>query len=143
MSNRTYIRFVTDDSDPESRTNQGIFHAISAIRHRDDLEDYIHDWIDEEYGWMNDYLPVPDCFRGSSNAAAICWFRPDAGEVILRTRSLAALLGEHGVQVRMIRSASPGCVIYEDNWQVVAKPRPAYTWCGRRQRARMRRSGCR
>jgi hypothetical protein len=33
-----------------------------------------------------------------------------------------ALLEEKGVKVQMLKTDSPGVVIYEDGWQVVAKP---------------------
>jgi len=37
--------------------------------------------------------------------------------------SLVALLREHGYHVDVLKTDDPGIVLYEDKWQVVAKPR--------------------
>jgi len=36
-------------------------------------------------------------------------------------RDLVALLEEHGVPVRMLRSSNPGRVVYEDEYQIVVE----------------------
>ncbi len=41
---------------------------------------------------------------------AISWFKPDA-EVDL-----------HGYHVEVLRTTEPGTVVFEDGWQVIAKP---------------------
>ena len=43
------------------------------------------------------------------------------GEPIRRMWEIAQLLKEHDVPVRMLRSASPGKVLYEDSFQVVVE----------------------
>jgi len=50
---------------------------------------------------------------------AVAWFRDDAGEPVAKMWNIVALLREHGVDVRVLRSANPGRVVYEDRVQVL------------------------
>ena len=40
-----------------------------------------------------------------------------------KVRSIVALLESKGVWVEMVTTADPGIILYEDQWQIVAKPR--------------------
>jgi hypothetical protein len=63
------------------------------------------------------------CLQAAEHRRAVCWFRPNARRAIEKVRSISALLAEHGVPVRMIKTGDPGIVVYQDRWQLVAKPR--------------------
>jgi hypothetical protein len=69
------------------------------------------------------HLPSPKCLREERNERAICWFKPDANQAIDKVRGLVALLEAKGLPVETITTADAGTVLYEDKWQVVAKPR--------------------
>ena len=69
------------------------------------------------------HLKSPAVLREDGNERALSWFHPRATRPIEKVRSIAALLEEHGIVVDMIKTDDPGIVIYEDGWQVVAKPR--------------------
>lgn len=48
----------------------------------------------------------------------VSWFKSGAGEAIARMWDLAAILREHDAPIRMLTSAHPGKVLYEDDDQV-------------------------
>lgn len=118
-----YIRFVILKKDHESHSKQGIFQAAFELRDSGKLSLHEHDWIERELAWLRKHLKSPACLRAEENHRGISWFQPRAKKPIERVRSIAALLKEHGMLVEMVKTKDPGIVIYEDGWQVVAKPR--------------------
>ena len=99
-----------------------MFQAVIALRDAGHLEGYEEEWLESELSWLRMHLPSPDCLRDEGNERAICWFRSDATRPIEKVRGIVALLESKGVAVEMITLANPGNVIYQDKWQVVAKP---------------------
>jgi hypothetical protein len=120
---RMLVRFCTLGRDPNSHSPQGVFQAALELRDDGRLEDYEEEWLEREMRWLRMHLPSPDCLRDAGNDRAICWFKPEAHAALSRVRGIVALLGEKGLPVLMVTTADPGTVIYEDRWQVVAKPR--------------------
>lgn len=127
-----YVRFVSPRQNADSGFLEGVFAALSELRDGGELEDWQLDWLRKEYDWLNMHLKVPACLSRPENRRAICWFHPRAKRPIEKVRSLAALLEEHGRPIQMIKTRDPGQIIYEDGWQVVAKPRHRRT--GKRAR---------
>lgn len=116
------VRFCVSRADPYSHSPQGVFHAAMGLRDAGRLEPYEEDWLERDLSWLRMHLPSPDCLRELGNDRAICWFKPHARNAIDRVRGIVALLDSCGVTVRMVTTAAPGLVLYEDRWQVVAKP---------------------
>src|SRR5213080_4527435 len=110
-------------SSPDSHSREGVFQAAIGLRDDGRLEPYEEEWLERELRWLRMHLPSPDCLRDEGNERAICWFKPEAKRVIEKVRGLVALLEAKGVPVAMLTTADPGTIIYEDKWQVVAKPR--------------------
>ncbi len=117
------VRFCLLRRDPYSHSPQGVFQAAIELRDAGQLEAYEEEWLERDLGWLRMHLPSPPCLRDEGNHRAICWFKPTARSAIDRVRGIVALLETHGLTVRMVTTAEPGSVIYEDEWQVVAKPR--------------------
>jgi hypothetical protein len=117
------VRFCLPRRDPHSHSPQGVFQAAIELRDAGRLEPYEEEWLERDLGWLQMHLPSPVCLRDEGNHRAICWFKPTARRAIDRVRGIVALLNVHGLTVRMVTTADPGSVIYEDPWQVVAKPR--------------------
>jgi hypothetical protein len=118
------IRFCLLCRDPQSHSPQGVFQAAIGLRDAERLEPYEEEWLERDLGWLRMHLPSPPCLRDDGNRRAICWFKPTtARRAIDRVRGIVALLAARGLAVRMVTTAEPGSVIYEDPWQVVAKPR--------------------
>jgi len=117
------VRFCILRRDPDSHSPQGIFQAALEFRDDGQLEPYEEEWLERELRWLRMHLPSPDCLRDEGNERAICWFKPEAQQVIEKVRGIVALLETKGVPVEMQTTSEPGTVVYEDKWQVVAKPR--------------------
>lgn len=69
----------------------------------------------------------PTVYDPAVNPTAAAWFKPTATHLVERVDGYLEILAAHGVECRMVRSADPGHVIYEDDVQVVVtrrEPRP-------------------
>jgi hypothetical protein len=117
------VRFCLLARDPRSHAPEGVFQAAIELRDAGRLEPYEEEWLERDLGWLRAHLPSPPCLRDEGNRRAICWFKPTARDAIDRVRGMVALLEAHGLTVRMVTTKEPGSVIYEDAWQVAAKPR--------------------
>jgi len=117
------IRFCMLFRDSFSHSRQGVFHAAFNLRDNGQLEGYEEEWLEREMSWLRMHLPAPECLRDPRNERAICWFKPDAKRAIEKVRGLVALLEAKGLPVETITTHDAGTVLYEDKWQVVAKPR--------------------
>lgn len=127
------VRFCLLRHDAYSHSPQGVFQAAFELRDSGQLEPYEEEWLERDMAWLRMHLPAPECLRDDDNHRAICWFKPTASHAIDKVRGIVALLDSRDVVVRMITTANPGSVVYEDRWQVVAKP-----WRGRsRLRSRL------
>jgi hypothetical protein len=120
-----FLRFVVVERDARSGSLRGVIRAASELQEAGALEAYQEKALEEAYAWLNDHLPVPPALghRGPrGRTQAISWFRASAAEAIDRVRGIVAILHDCGVPVEMVKTANPGRVIYEDEWQVVAIP---------------------
>ncbi|MBF6025312.1 hypothetical protein [Lysobacter niastensis] len=117
------IRFATLDMDSDSGRPSGVLVAAHALRDEADLAAHEHEALYSALRWFNEQLPVPSALDEPEHRRAISWFKPAAVEAIRRMWHLKDLLDLHGHHVQVFRTADPGTVLYEDEWQVVAKPR--------------------
>ena len=101
----------------------GVIQAAIELQDSGDLEAHEREWFGGELAWLDKHLKSPACLREPGNHRAISRFQPRANGPIEKAQSIVALLEEHGVRVRMVTTDDPGTIIYEDAWQVVAKPR--------------------
>jgi hypothetical protein len=70
--------------------------------------------------WFEEHLPLPD--RSKLDRRAIFWFKTGSDRLIERIWDLVELLKEYGYHVELIKTARPGRVCYEDDYQVAATP---------------------
>ena len=117
-----YLRFVTPQQDDESHSLQGVFAAAYALRDSHDLEPHEDQLLEASLAWYRTHLLVPDCLKEPDNHRAICWFTDQAKHSLQRIWDLISLLKEKGVQVSLVTTNDPGVIVYQDTWQVVAKP---------------------
>lgn len=126
-----YLRFVEGTESEDGRWLTGIITAARMLRDDGRLESYEVVIVEETYSWLNAHVPCPPFKRnlesGKWSTDAVAWFLPDANEPIQRMWDLVAVLKNHGSPVRVLRTASPGMIVYRDEYQVVAEtPRRAY-----------------
>ena len=117
-----FIRFTTLATDIDSGHKGGVLVAAHTLRDEGDLTVDEHLQLRTELAWFNEHLHIPSALEHRSHRRGISWFKPAANEAIQRMWRLKALLGAHGIHVEVIRTTDPGTLVYEDAWQVVAKP---------------------
>jgi hypothetical protein len=105
-----------------------VFHAIRNLRDDGKLSEYEQEQDDVIDKWFDENLEKPTRFTASKppfyrkKSKAISWFKDSAHEHLARVRSLVAILQNHGVSVRMLKTDRVGYVVYEDEYQIVAEP---------------------
>jgi hypothetical protein len=116
-----FLRFVVGLDGEHHRSLTGIITEPRLLRDRGGLDQGQECWLEEAYKWFNANLPIPPFSSGDWPSDAVAWFRDDAGEPIRKMWEVASLLKEHGVPVRLLRSANPGKVLYQDSYQIVVE----------------------
>ena len=123
-----YVRFVVAEVHDDSEGELGVFQATYNLRDAGKLYPYEEAHFDELREWFNTHLEKPTRFTAAKpphyrkKNRAISWFKDSAQEHIARIREMVAILENHGVRVRMIKTERVGYVVYEDQHQVVAEP---------------------
>jgi hypothetical protein len=119
---RLCIRFIAPQIDADSGVREGIFVAAHRLRDEGDMPAYQRDQLRSLLEWFNEYLPSPTPLRKAWNRTAISWFKCDSKDSISRVWALVHILEDNGIVIDKITTEQPGYVIYEDRWQVVARP---------------------
>ena|ERR1700690_1257648 len=123
-----FLRFVTTDMHEESHQELGVFQAAFRLRDTDMLSDEEAMLFKEIREWFNENLDKPTRFTTAKppyyrkRQNGISWFKASAREHIGKIQEMVALLKHHDIPVRMIKTARPGYIVYEDDFQVVAVP---------------------
>lgn len=115
-----YVRFVVGDDGEHHRGLSGLFVHAHRLRDGGHLDAAEAVMVEHTITWFNEHLRVPP-FPRDWPSDAISWFRADATEAVRRMWSLAHAIEAHGLPVRMLRSANPGRVMYEDEHQIVVE----------------------
>jgi hypothetical protein len=76
--------------------------------------------LDDIISWFERHLPLPD--RSKLKPRTIFWFKPNGHRFIRKIWDVVAVLKENGLHVEMLKTARPGRVCYEDDYQVAAVP---------------------
>jgi hypothetical protein len=123
-----YLRFVVAEIDQDSERALGVFHALWNLRDRGMLFSYERDQHDMVRRWFNSNLEAPTRFTAAKapfyrkKSRALCWFKDTAVEHIAQIRELVAILENHEVYVRTLKTNRVGYVVYEDEYQIAAQP---------------------
>jgi hypothetical protein len=123
-----YLRFVVPEIHEDSGRELGVFHAVAKLQKQGKLSQHEEDEHDSIRAWFNAHLERPTRFTASKppfyrkQNKAISWFKESAREHLSRVRSLVAILENHDVPVRMVKSERVGYIVYEDEFQIVAEP---------------------
>lgn len=114
-----YIRFVTDELDPDSTRPQGVFAAAYALRDSTYTNDADKARLNSILSWFERNLPAPKKF---DRRGAIFWFKSDARACTRKLWELVLLLRSHSRHVNLLRTRRPEYIFYEDQFQVGAIP---------------------
>jgi hypothetical protein len=114
-----FVRFVVGADDAHHKALTGIINDAEALKVKGQLSPEEARDLEEIHKWLNRNLPVPPFKSSKWPKTAVAWFKDSAGEPLRRMWDLVAILREHDVPVRMLKSKEPGKVLYEDDYQVV------------------------
>ncbi len=117
------IRFTVLGIDADSGYKSGILVAAHTLRDEGDLTVAEHNELRLAIKWFNEHLPHPKVLHNTEHRRAISWFKPAATQFIQKMWQLKELLDQHDHYVEVLRTTDPGIIVYEDEVQVIAKPR--------------------
>jgi hypothetical protein len=117
-----YLRFTLLAEDKDSGRKRGVLVAAHELRDSDKLNPDEHRVLQEALRWFNQNLHVPPCLKSPENRRALSWFKSDAKPPLSRMWALVEIMKVHGFQIELHKTRTPGLILYEDGWQVVAKP---------------------
>ena len=116
-----FIRFVVGRDGEHHRSLTGIITEARILRDEGELDGYQVSRLQDAYRWLNANLPCPPFESANWPSNAVSWFKDEAGQPLKYMWDIASLLREHGIPVRMLRSAHPGKILYEDSFQIVVE----------------------
>ena len=115
-----YIRFVVGVESQHPRELHGPFTEAARLRNEGVLEDYETQQVEEIFGWFNNELPCPPWSSMNWTQNAISWFKDSGQTFVSRMYDIVAILREHGIQTRVLKTESLFKILYEDEYQVIA-----------------------
>jgi HAD superfamily hydrolase (TIGR01509 family) len=102
----------------------GVFVAVDHLRRAGVLSAEEESTFFDVEDWFIEHLPNPDFYADGNSIGAVTWFRTPVPEPMrARVDVLCGILRAHGVEFDVVRSADPGDVVYEDDFQVGVVPR--------------------
>lgn len=84
------------------------------------LHQTLNDWLEDSLTWFDENLPVPS-WRLIPERAQF-WYRADAQKFVSRMWDLVWLLREGGLRVDVLKTSTPGRIVYGDEHQIAAIP---------------------
>ena len=118
-----YVRFQGLKPCVGTPSKIGIFQLAYELKHSSVTAKYDDRQIRRDLKWLGMHLKAPNVLDKDQHFRAICWFKDTAREPLKRIWSMKRILEEYGYWIDVIKTEQPGNIIYEDGWQVVAKPR--------------------
>lgn len=118
-----YIRFIVRSDHPSRTRCTGVVASLRILGEEGRLPDYHLDFSHELFDRLDDGLPCPPFEASKWSADCISWFKDTqpAQEWISVFRDLIAILEDSDVDVGTLTTDRPGMIVYEDEFQVVAK----------------------
>ena len=117
-----YLRFQGRLPNLGTASKLGIFQLAFELRDGEETLDYTFKELQQHLNWLKANLKSPEILDEDGHHRAISWFKPATEEHIDRMWAIKAILEEFGYFIDVLKSDDPGNVIYEDGWQLVAKP---------------------
>ena len=117
-----YLRFVVSVKIGRGHERRGLFRVVDRLELALDPDRRAR--VEALLKWFNRRLVVPgdEAFNADGS---LCWFKRGAERHVARSRELLALYRVAGWRGLEIWNRDPGLVTYEDEAQIVARPRHA------------------
>lgn len=117
-----FLRYQSKEMNEDSNSVNGVFIEIWRLRDFNLLEKHEEQEVLPCMKWLGMHLKVPSILCEEENRRALSWFKDTALEPLKRIRIIVNILREHDIPMELIKTNDPGIIIYEDGWQIVAKP---------------------
>lgn len=117
-----YVRFQGLEKTDGISSRRGIFQLAYSLKNSALIAEYDDLSLRKNLGWLEMHLNAPSVLRDTKSKRAICWFKDGALEPIKRIRSIQAILTEYDIWIDQTTTSTPGYILYEDGWQIVARP---------------------
>lgn len=115
-----YVRIQGEELALNTMHARGVFSLCWDLVQRDMMEQEDADLFKEIDGWFAENLPWPPQCR--NREPVICWFKTEnSGEMIKMIRPALWLLDRYDIPYYLVYTNTPGEIVYEDRYQVVAK----------------------
>lgn len=118
-----FIRFIVSTDHPSRTRCTGVVASLRILGEEGRLPDYHLDFSKELFERLNDGLPCPPFEESNWSSDCISWFKDTepAQKWISVFRDLIAILEDADMDVGTLKTEHPGMIVYEDEYQVVAK----------------------
>ena len=115
-----YVRIQGKELARNTMYAKGIFSMCWQLIQNDVMEEEDANLYREIDGWFAENLPWPEpCKRQEK---VVCWFKTENSEEMLKMiRPALWLLERYNHPYYLVYTNSPGEIVYEDQYQVVAK----------------------
>ncbi|MER8072117.1 hypothetical protein ABTZ59_27845 [Streptomyces sp. NPDC094034] len=130
-SGREVVYYVRFQSPHRNRRGYftGVFGLINTLAREGKLTAEQEAFRRGNNSWYNAAYTDPSTvdatvYDHEINPGAAAWFKPSATHLLERVPGYLQVLAAHGVECQLVRSADPGRIIYEDDFQVVVIPHP-------------------
>ena len=117
-----FIRFESHLPLEGTHLRLGIFQAAFEVRDNYETSEHDANEIDRQLDWLKMHLREHAPLLGREHVRAICWFKDTAHEPMRRVWAIKPYLEAYGYWINVLKTRQPGNIIYEDGWQVAAKP---------------------
>ena len=117
-----YVRFQGIEFNAGTSSKRGIFQLAYQLKHCAKTADYHDKELRKNLIWLETHLDAPSILEKEEHFRAICWFKDIAREPLKRIWQIRVVLEEYGIWVEQVTTRNPGHILFEDGWQVVAKP---------------------
>ena len=117
------IRFQSRCPNLGTASKLGIFQLAYKLKHDPRTSRADDEALRDALEWLEWHLDAPDILDENEHYRAICWFKDEALKPISRCWAIKHILEQYGYWIDLVKNRNPGLIIYQDGWQVVAKPR--------------------
>ena len=118
--NYKYLRIQGREIMANTLTGRGIFSMCTELirNHVMDKED--QELFDEVNSWFAENLPWPEaCLK---QEPVVCYFKTEnSNEMLKWIKPMLWLLDRYGVPYYLVYTNTPGEIVYEDQYQIVAR----------------------
>jgi hypothetical protein len=118
-----FIRFIVRSDHPSRTRCTGVVASLRILGEEGRLPDYHREYSKHIFELLNEGLPCPPFKESKFHAECVSWFKdtPAAQKWISCFRDIVAILEDSDVDVGMLTTDRPGRIVYEDEFQVVAR----------------------